>query len=158
MPHNDFDLDGKCLAPGCGNELPYREPRKRKDGKSTDLRSTREQRLTCSDACRKRLQRERAGYRKPFLPCRFCGDLRDDYQGRDVRCPSDDCSEHCDELQFAAENRAAIVAARREERTAICDAPGCEREVTWSGKGRVKTLCSARCRQRARRSALKEAQ
>ncbi|MFD0033701.1 hypothetical protein ACFVJK_36805 [Streptomyces sp. NPDC127172] len=156
MFYDDLDPDGLCIAPDCGKELPSRAPRSRRSG-GTDGRSTREQRLTCSDACRKRLQRERDGYRKPCKPCRFCDEPIWDYSGNDVRCPEDDRTDHCDELQYLAESRASYVATRRVNRTDVCVADGCDREVTWSGKGRVKTTCSPRCRQRVRRAALKEA-
>ncbi|MGW4541340.1 hypothetical protein ACWEOP_26165 [Streptomyces chartreusis] len=147
MPYFDYDDDGRCQ--GCGAEMSKDVP------SDADQRTAREKTVACSSRCHKRVQRERAGYRKPFKPCRFCGDLRNDYQGRDVRCPEEDRSDHCDELQYLADARAGYVAERRDERTVDCLAPGCTRKVTWSGKGRVATTCSSRCRQRVRRARLR---
>ncbi|MCX4832839.1 hypothetical protein OG746_29320 [Streptomyces sp. NBC_01016] len=117
-----------------------------------DGRKRREKTVACSPRCHKRVQRERAGHRKEDQPCRYCGEPVWDYSGRDYRCPEDDRTDHCDELQYLAEARAGYVADRRTQRTAVCVADGCDQEVTWSGKGRVKTICSARCRQRVRRA------
>jgi hypothetical protein len=150
VPYLDYDDEGRCQ--GCGCDMT------KADNGSTDRRTLREKTVACSPRCHKRVQRERAGIRKEPRPCRFCAELVWDYVGNDVRCPDDDRTDHCDELQYAAEARAAYVAERRTRRTDVCEAEGCAREVTWSGRGRVKTICSPRCRQAVRRARLKEAQ
>lgn len=153
MPYQDFEMEDLCQAPGCNNTLSKPDP-----GEGDDRRRFKPKTVACSAACHKRVQRDRAGFRKEPRPCRFCGELVWDYRGNDVRCPEDDRTDRCDELQYDAENQAAIVDFRRENRTAVCAAPGCDREVTWSGKGRVKTICSPRCRQRVSRARKQEAQ
>lgn len=156
MPYQEHELEDLCQ--GCGDPLPEPMTRPRRSNPNeTDGRTDRRRTVACSPKCYKRVQRARAGAVKEPKPCRFCGELVWDYIGNDVRCPEDDISDHCDELQMIAEGRAGYVANRRAERTVTCTADGCERPVTWSGKGRVKTLCSPRCRQRSRRAALKEA-
>ncbi|MFD7499933.1 hypothetical protein [Streptomyces sp. NPDC059850] len=154
MPYQEHELEDRCE--GCGDSLPEPKTRPlRSDPKKDDGRTIRRRAVACSAKCYKRVQRARAGQRKEPKPCRFCGDLVWDYVGNDVRCPEDDRTDHCDELQYMAEARADYVADRREERTVKCLAPGCSRPVTWSGKGRVKTACSPRCRQAIRRARLR---
>ncbi|GAA0914892.1 hypothetical protein GCM10009549_29820 [Streptomyces thermoalcalitolerans] len=157
MPYSEDELANMCAAPGCTNQLPEPEPRQRtrtyglEAEPGTDMRSTRRQRLTCSAACRKRLQRARQGYQKPFKPCRFCGELIDSYRGNDVRCPEDDRSDYCDDLQWAKEERQARLEARKEG-PVECEGPNCTAEVVWSGRGRPRRFCSGRCRMAAVRA------
>lgn len=162
MPYSEAELESQCAAPGCTNQLPEPTPRprtrtyNREAEPQTDMRTVRRQRITCSAACRQRLRRERLGFKKDPRPCVFCGELVWDYTGMSVRCPENDRTDECDDLQYQAEARRDYVADRRTQRTAECEADGCDRPVTWSGKGRVKTTCSPRCRQRVRRARLRE--
>lgn len=155
MPYQEWQLEDHCE--GCGEQMPEPKTRPlRSNPQEIDARTERRRTVACSSRCHKRVQRERAGYRKEEQSCRFCGEPVWDYSGRDYRCPEDDRTDHCDELQFAAETRAEYVASRRSNLTDVCEADGCDRAVTWSGKGRVKTTCTPRCRQRVRRARLRQ--
>ncbi|WP_262700558.1 MULTISPECIES: hypothetical protein [Streptomyces] len=123
-----------------------------------DAPLTGRQRQWCSDACRLRQ------YAKPLAlrDCRLCGQPFQPINSRQRVCRfevDNSWGDACFEAQNAEFNRQDdVVLYWREVRdSAVCEGPTCTAEIPYSGRGRPKRFCSARCRVAANRAAKKGA-
>lgn len=119
-----------------------------------DAPLTGRQRRWCSDACRLRQ------YAKP-LPlrtCRACGQPFQPVNARQRLCRygvDNERGDVCFDAQEAQEEHMDdTVNYWREVRDSeCCQGPTCTAPIPYSGKGRPKRFCSARCRVAANRAA-----
>ncbi|MFI0219152.1 hypothetical protein [Streptomyces lydicus] len=163
MPYNDphDDFDGTCAAPGCRNEIHQpegrllrRQPRGMTDAK--DGRTIRDQRRTCSNACRTALSRSRREKPRALVTCRLCGQpFLPRGRGRWAVCPYDDADDFCQELQDDRVDTNAIRLAALDE--AVCQGPDCQEPIPYAGRGRPPKFHSAACRTRSYRATQKGA-
>ncbi|GAA3804463.1 hypothetical protein GCM10022206_49190 [Streptomyces chiangmaiensis] len=149
MPYDDHDFDGTCLAPGCDNLVPEPTPRKRtrtyanESEPDFDMRTKRDQRRTCSNACRTALSRARREKARPLVTCQLCGQpFMPRGRGRWTVCPYEDADNFCRERQDDREDAQSMRTAALAE--AECE--HCQTPIPYSGRGRPKRFCAPRCR------------
>jgi hypothetical protein len=116
---------------------------------------TGRQRKWCSSACR--LRQYSKAKPLPSRTCRDCGEVFIPRHWNQRRCRYNEDNgpgDACFDLQDEADAHLMNVEAWRDVRsTSTCEAPACEESVPYSGNGRPRYYCSAKCRVRAHRAA-----
>lgn len=135
-----MDFETHCIE--CGTPLKGRQVR------------------TCSTRCRVADYRRSRRQGPKLRTCRLCGQPFTPVNSRQRMCrfgidnmPGDPCYEAQD---AADEHEEFVVQAWREVRDSLlCEGPDCTAHIPYSGRGRPKRFCSARCRVAASRAAKK---